>query len=311
MKPLIFIDGETGTTGLQIHARLTGRTDIELLQLPHSERKDPVKRSEALNSCDIAILCLPDDAAKEAVSFIENPSVRVLDPSSAHRTTPGWVYGLPELTAGQAERIATAKRVSNPGCYPTGAICLLRPLTQASVLPKDYPVNVHAISGYSGSGRSLIDAYELPDHPQHTTAPYRGYGLNLKHKHIPEMKAEALLTHPPIFTPGYAKYRQGIVLYVPLHLRLLPAGASTEQIHACLSKHYEGCEFINVVPLDQSATVAQLDPEYLNDTNKLDIYVFGNEQDDQVILAAVYDNLGKGASGAAVQNLNLMLKGQA
>ncbi|EJM35665.1 MULTISPECIES: N-acetyl-gamma-glutamyl-phosphate reductase [unclassified Pseudomonas] len=311
MKPLIFIDGEAGTTGLQIHSRLNGRTDIELLQLPYADRKDPVKRAEALNTCDVAILCLPDDAAVEAVSFIENPKVRVLDPSSAHRTTPGWVYGLPELTAGQADIITTAKRVSNPGCYPTGAIALLRPLTEAGVVPKDYPVNVHAISGYSGSGKSLIDAYEIPDHPQHTDAPYRGYGLSLNHKHVPEMMSEALLDHRPIFTPGYGKYRQGIVLYVPLHLRLLPAGASVQQIHACLSNHYAKSEFIKVVPLDQVKTVTQLDPEYLNDTNRLDIYVFSDEKSGQVLLAAVYDNLGKGASGAAVQNLNLMLNGQA
>jgi N-acetyl-gamma-glutamyl-phosphate reductase len=221
------------------------------------------------------------------------------------------VYGLPELTAGQADIITTAKRVSNPGCYPTGAIALLRPLTEAGVVPKDYPVNVHAISGYSGSGKSLIDAYEIPDHPQHTDAPYRGYGLNLNHKHVPEMMSEALLDHRPIFTPGYGKYRQGIVLYVPLHLRLLPAGASVQQIHACLSNHYAKSEFIKVVPLDQVKTVTQLDPEYLNETNRLDIYVFSDEKSGQVLLAAVYDNLGKGASGAAVQNLNLMLNGQA
>lgn len=309
MKPLIFIDGEAGTTGLQIHSHLSNRSDIELLQLPHSKRKDPLKRAEALNSCDIAILCLPDDAARQAVTFVENSQVRVLDASSAHRTTPGWVYGFPELNRSQAQFIAAAKRVSNPGCYPTGAIALLRPLTESKLLPVEYPVNVHAISGYSGSGKSLIDAYENTNHPEHTDAPFRGYGLNLEHKHVPEMQTQSLLQYPPIFTPGYGKYRQGIVLYIPLHLRLLTPGISAESIHTSLTEHYASTEFINVLPLEKARTISQLDPEYLNGTNQLDIYVFSNEKTGQVLLASIYDNLGKGASGAAVQNLNIMLNG--
>lgn len=309
MKPLIFIDGEAGTTGLQINSQLSSRNDIELLQLPQIDRKDPLKRAEALNSCDIAILCLPDDAARQAVTFIKNPRVRVLDASSAHRTAPGWVYGFPELTIGQSQRIAAAMRVSNPGCYPTGAIALLRPLIEAKIVPSDYPVNVHAISGYSGAGRSLIDAYENPQHPQHTNAPFRGYGLNLEHKHVPEMQTEALLKYRPIFTPNYARYRQGIVLYIPLHLRLLGQGISADSIHSKLSEHYASTEYINVLSLEQVQAVSQLDPEYLNGTNKLDIYIFSKEKLGHVLLAAVYDNLGKGASGAAVQNLNIMLNG--
>ncbi len=294
---------------MQIYSQLSDRTDIELLQLPQAERKDPLKRAQALNACDIAILCLPDDAARDAVRFAENPHVRVLDASSAHRTTPGWVYGFPELTAGQTERIAAAKRVSNPGCYPTGAIALLRPLTESRIVPPDYPVNVHATSGYSGSGRSLIDAYEDPEHPHPTAAPFRGYSLVLEHKHVPEMMSESLLQYRPIFTPNYAKYRQGILLYVPLHLRLLEPGMTAERIHASLVAHYSHSEYINVLPLAQARAVSQLDPEYLNGTNKLDLYVFSNEKAGHVLLCAVYDNLGKGASGAAVQNLNIMLKG--
>jgi N-acetyl-gamma-glutamyl-phosphate reductase len=309
MKPLIFIDGEAGTTGLQIHSQLNNRSDIELLQLPDAERKNSVKRKEALNACDIAILCLPDDAAQQAVTFIENSAVRVLDASSAHRTTPDWVYGFPELTSGQDQLIAAAKRVSNPGCYPTGAITLLRPLTEAKLVPADYPINVHAISGYSGSGRSLIDAYEDPTHPQATSAPFRGYGLSLEHKHVPEMQTQAGLEYRPIFTPSYGKYRQGIVLYVPLHLRLLAPDVSVDKLHARLVEHYAGAEYINVLPLEQVRSVTQLDPEYLNGSNQLDIYVFSNERTNQVLLAAVYDNLGKGASGAAVHNLNIMLNG--
>ncbi|WP_426818097.1 N-acetyl-gamma-glutamyl-phosphate reductase [Winslowiella sp. 2C04] len=308
MKSRIFIDGEAGTTGLQIHSQLNDRDDIELIELARSDRKDPQKRSQALNECDIAILCLPDDAAREAVSFVENPRVRILDASSAHRSTTGWVYGLPELTPGQVQLIAEANRVTNPGCYPTGAITLLRPLTEAGIVPRDYPVNVHAISGYSGSGRSLIDAYEDPQHPQATNAPFRGYGLSLKHKHVPEMQKQALLSFPPLFTPSYGKYRQGIVLYVPLHLRLLKPGVSAKQIHDCLSVYYSDSEYINVVPVEQAATITQLDPEYLNGTNNLDIYVFANEDSGQILLATVFDNLGKGASRAAIQNLNIMLE---
>ncbi|KEY56989.1 N-acetyl-gamma-glutamyl-phosphate reductase [Serratia sp. DD3] len=307
MKPRIFIDGEAGTTGLQIHSQLSNRDDIELLELPRAERKDPQKRSQALNECDIAILCLPDDAARESVSLVKNPRVRILDASSAHRSTPGWVYGLPELTSGQAALIAEANRVTNPGCYPTGAIALLRPLTERGMVPRDYPVNVHAISGYSGSGRSLIEAYEDPNHPEPISAAFRGYGLSLKHKHVPEMQQQALLTYPPLFTPSYGKYRQGIVLYVPLHVRLLQAGISAKQIHDCLSEFYSDAKHINVIPVEQAAKVTQLDPEYLNGTNSLDIYVFANEEAGQILLAAVFDNLGKGASRAAIQNLNIML----
>ena len=307
MKARIFIDGEAGTTGLQIHSQLRLREDIELLELTHADRKDPLKRSQALNECDVAILCLPDEAAREAVSFVRNPGVRILDASSAHRSSAGWVYGMPELTSGQAVLIAQANRVTNPGCYPTGAIAVLRPLTESGIVPRDYPVNVHAISGYSGSGRSLIEAYEDPAHPEPSTAAFRGYGLSLKHKHVPEMQKQSLLAYPPLFTPSYGKYRQGIVLYVPLHCRLLKLGTTAKNIHDALSDFYAASEYINVVSNEQAMQVTQLDPEYLNATNNLDIYVFSNEASGQILLAAVFDNLGKGASGAAIQNLNIML----
>lgn len=310
MKTLVFIDGEAGTTGLQIHSQLADRNDIELLQLEHTERKNPLKRSQALNSCDIAILCLPDNAAIEAVSFIKNSDVRVLDASSSHRTSSGWIYGLPELVNDQAEKISKAKRISNPGCYPTGAIALLRPLTSAGILPNNYPINIHATSGYSGSGKSLIDAYEDPSHPQSTSTPYCSYGLDLHHKHVPEIKAQALLNYSPIFTPHYGKYRQGIILHVPIHLRLLSSNVTAERIYNCLSKHYENSEYIKVQSLDNIQNIKSLEPERLNGTNQLNIYVFSNKDERQVLLTAVYDNLGKGASGAAVQNLNLMLSGQ-
>ncbi|MHA7113293.1 N-acetyl-gamma-glutamyl-phosphate reductase [Pseudomonas promysalinigenes] len=304
-NPVVFIDGDQGTTGLQIHARLQGRNDLHLLTLPDAERKDPQCRARAINSADIAVLCLPDNAARDAVATIENPAVRVIDASSAHRTTPGWVYGLPELEPEQAERIAQAKRVSNPGCYPTGAIALLRPLVDAGLLPSDYPLSIHAISGYSGGGRAAVQRHETLGGEQAPTLQL--YGLELAHKHVPEIQQHAGLTTRPIFLPGYAAYRQGIVLSIPLQLRLLPGRADAEQLQACLEQHYQGARHVQVMPLHQHGPAAALDPQALNDTNDLRLAVYANPEHGQVLLTAVFDNLGKGASGAAVQNLELML----
>lgn len=303
--PLVFIDGDQGTTGLQIHARLHGREDVRLLTLPTDERKNPQRRTEAINSADIALLCLPDDAARQAVQAIHNPAVRVIDASSAHRTTPGWVYGLAELDSGQAQRIAQAKRVSNPGCYPTGAIALLRPLIHAGLLPADYPLSIHAVSGYSGGGRAAVERHEGSSAQQ---APQlQMYGLELAHKHVPEIQLHSGLAARPMFLPGYAAYRQGIVLSIPLQLRLLPVQASAEQLQACLEQHYVGARHVQVMPLHQHGPAALLDPQALNDSNDLRLALFANPEHGQVVLTAVFDNLGKGASGAAVQNLDLML----
>lgn len=302
-KPLVFIDGDQGTTGLQIHARLVGRQDIELLTLPEALRKDPAQRAEAINSADIALLCLPDDAAREAVASIHNPAVRVIDASSAYRVHPEWVYGLPELNADQAERIAHARRVSNPGCYPTGAITLTRPLIQAGLLPADFPLTIHAISGYSGAGRATVERHEAGEE-----SGLRVYGLGLEHKHVPEIQQQAGLATRPFFVPGYGNYRQGIVLTIPLLLRLLPAGATTEQLRHCLEQAYQGAAHVQVAA--PSSSLSQLDPEALNGTDDVRLHVFGNDDQGQVLLAAVFDNLGKGAAGAAVQNLDLMLMGQ-
>ncbi|WP_225774640.1 N-acetyl-gamma-glutamyl-phosphate reductase [Pseudomonas sp. Marseille-Q5115] len=302
-KPVVFIDGDQGTTGLQIHARLGGRQDIELLTLPEALRKDPAQRAEAINSADIAVLCLPDDAAREAVASIHNPAVRVIDASSAHRVHPDWVYGLPELSADQAERIAHASRVSNPGCYPTGAIALLRPLLQAGLVPADYPMAIHAISGYSGAGRATVERHEAGEE-----SGVRVYGLSLEHKHVPEIQQWAGLGTRPFFVPGYGNYRQGIVLTIPLMFRLLPAGVTTERLQQCLEQAYQGAAHVQVAA--PSSQVSQLDPEALNGTDGVRLHVFGNDAQGQVLLAAVFDNLGKGAAGAAVQNLDLMLMGQ-
>ena len=303
--PLVFIDGDQGTTGLQIHERLRNRSDIQLVTLPAAERKDPLRRAEAINAADIAILCLPDAAAKEAVATIENPAVRVIDASSAHRTAAGWVYGFPEMDAAQPQLIAAAKRVTNPGCYPTGAIGLLRPLIQAGLLPRDYPISVHAVSGYSGGGRPAVEQYEGPSAAQ--ALPFQIYGTALAHKHPSEMQRYTGLDHRPIFVPAYGAFRQGIVLTVPLELRLLTAGVTGEQLHAALSSHYADSQYVRVVSLEETKTLTHLNPQALNDTNDMQLGVFIHQEHGHVLLSAVFDNLGKGASGAAVQNLDLML----
>lgn len=303
--PLVFIDGDQGTTGLLIHERLRGRTDINVVTLAADERKDPARRAEAINGSDIAILCLPDAAARDAVATIVNPAVRVIDASSAHRTQPGWTYGFPELTSGQAERIANAHRVTNPGCYPTGALGLLRPLVQAGLIPDDYPISIHAVSGYSGGGRAGVEKYEGP---QAAGGPaYQVYGLELAHKHVPEIQQHAGLAQVPIFIPAYGAFRQGIVLTVPIALRLLAPGVDGATLHDGLARHYAGAAHVQVLPMHASGAAENLDPQVLNGTNDMHLRVFHNPENGQVLLAAVFDNLGKGASGAAVQNLNLML----
>ena len=307
-SPVVFIDGDQGTTGLQIHERLRDRTGLKLVTLPAAERKDPKRRAEAINACDIAILCLPDAAAREAVDTIVNPAVRVIDASSAHRTQPDWTYGFPEMAPGQAERIAKARRVSNPGCYPTGAIGLLRPLLQAGLIPGSYPLSIHAVSGYSGRGRAGVEEHERQGA---VSAPsYLVYGLELAHKHAPEIQQHAGLAQRPIFVPAYGAFRQGIVLTVPLDLRLLAPGVDGAALHACLARHYAEADHVHVLPLQESCALKHLDPQMLNGTNDMRLSVFPNMEHGHVLLSAVLDNLGKGASGAAVQNLNLMLTQQ-
>ncbi len=305
--PVVFIDGDQGTTGLHIHERLRHRSDLQLLTLPTTERKDAQRRAAAINACDIAILCLPDAAARDAVAAIENPAVRVIDASSAHRTNAAWVYGFPELDAGQPQRIARARLVSNPGCYPTGAVGLLHPLIEGGLLPSTYPVSIHAVSGYSGGGRPAVELYEGADA---ATAPaFQIYGTALAHKHPPEIERYSGLTQRPLFVPAYGAFRQGIVLTIPLQLHLLSPGVDGQQLHAALDRHYADSKHVSVIPLAQTGTVTQLDPQELNGSNDMRLGVFINEEFGHVLLTAVFDNLGKGASGAAVQNLDLMLAG--
>ena len=307
MTAKVFIDGAQGTTGLQIHDRLEGRADIEVVSLTEAERKDLAARAEMLNGCDLAILCLPDDAALEAVAMVENPDVKVIDASTAHRVDGEWTYGFPELNAGQGEAIAAAKRVANPGCYAIASVAMLVPLIQAGLLPKDHPVTINAISGYSGGGRRLIESYEDKDSPDHTEAPFRVYGLGLEHKHVPEIEAHSGIGVRPLFVPSVGRFSQGMIVQLPLQLWALKGKPSAKDVHGALEAHYQGRRFVTVMPLDDPAGMDGLEPEALNGTNELRLHVFANEDREQAVVAGLLDNLGKGASGQAVQNLNLML----
>ncbi|WP_295808416.1 N-acetyl-gamma-glutamyl-phosphate reductase [uncultured Nitratireductor sp.] len=308
MTAKIFIDGEHGTTGLQIRTRLAARRDIDVISIPPEKRKDRAARAEFLNAADIAILCLPDDAARESVSLIENDTTRVIDASTAHRVAEGWTYGFAEMDTAQGEAIRNAGRVANPGCWPQGSIAFLRPLIGAGLLPADLPITVNGVSGYSGGGRTMIEDYETKgkDAPQ-----FMPYGLTLNHKHLPELQTYAKLSGAPIMQPAVGNFAQGMLTALPLqlgHLDRVPTGA---EIHAALSDHYSGIEdgVVQVAPLSAIERTGDLDPEIHNGTNTMTLHVFVNDARAQALLVAVYDNLGKGASGAAVQNMDLMLQG--
>ncbi|MBT4162946.1 MAG: N-acetyl-gamma-glutamyl-phosphate reductase [Gammaproteobacteria bacterium] len=305
----VFIDGQVGTTGLQIHERLNARTDIELLKIDPAERKDPHAKKAIIDAADVVLLCLPDDAAVETVAMDTSEKVRFIDASTAHRTNTNWVYGFPEMATDQRAKIASARLVSNPGCYPTGFLAAIKPLIDVGLLRSDALITISAISGYSGGGRQLIERYEAhtamnPDSNWHA----RPYALKLKHKHIPEMRHFAALEQAPIFLPIVGNFHQGMLVSVPVFQAQMTQNQSPQDIHALLTRHYESEPCINVLPLNTEAELDDgfLDPQLANGTNRIDLFVYGHEE--QIVLIARLDNLGKGAAGAAIQNLNLMLQ---
>jgi N-acetyl-gamma-glutamyl-phosphate reductase len=300
----VFVDGQEGTTGLRIHEVLAGRRDVELLKIYADKRKDAAERARLLNAADVAFLCLPDAAAREAVALVTNPRTCLIDASTAHRTVPGWVFGMPELCAGQREALRAAKRIANPGCHASAFILLLRPLVDAGLVPAATALSATSITGYSGGGKKMIERYQAQPLEQALTSP-RPYGLNLQHKHLPEMLAHTGLTAAPVFMPMVANFYKGLAVTVPVHMAAL--GTTPEALHAALTARYADERFVRVMPLRDAATLEAgfLDVQACNDTNRVDLFVFANAT--QALLVARLDNLGKGASGAAVQAMNVHL----
>lgn len=301
-KPRVYIDGQSGTTGLQIFERIGVRDDLELLRIDEDKRHDMDERRKFINAADVVFLCLPDDGAREAVALATNPNVCIIDASTAHRTAEGWTYGFPELNTRQREAIAASKRIANPGCHATGFISITAPLVQAGIMSADYPLTCYSLTGYSGGGKRMIADYEAQDRPARLDAPGI-YGLSLRHKHLPEMQKICGLACPPVFMPVVDDYYKGMATSIMLHNRLLDGTTSAEKIHRCLSDHYAGQRFVSVVPFGTNDPV--LYANELAGTNELRIVVCGD--DELTTVTALFDNLGKGASGAAVQNMNIVL----
>lgn len=318
MKKKIFVDGLSGTTGLEIRERLSKYTNIELIKINYEKRRDIEERKRCLNEADLVFLCLPDDAAREAVSLVSNPDTKIIDASTAHRTTPGWVYGLPELSLSHKEAIINSRRVSNPGCHATAFILSIYPLIHHNVMQPDYPVSCQSITGYSGGGKSLIEKYEGNNKINPYTRAPRPYSLGLNHKHLKEMMAHTGLTASPVFLPVVSGYYKGLATMIPIHTRYLNKKLNGKDIHSLLEEHYKNQKFVKVMPYIEEAALKEcesnniifdggLDITACNDTNRAEIFVLGNDDRGISMIITRLDNLGKGASGAAIQNMNLML----
>jgi N-acetyl-gamma-glutamyl-phosphate reductase len=309
MKKKVFVDGLSGTTGLKINERLSLYSELDIIKIEYEKRRDPAERAKCLNEADIVFLCLPDDAAKEAVSLVTNPNTRIIDASTAYRTAPDWAYGLPELSKNHREAIRESKRVSNPGCHASAFILSAYPLIANKIMSPDYPVTCQSLTGYSGGGKSLIDKYEQNDGKNDYTKAPRPYGLTLNHKHLPEMMLRSGLTEPPVFVPILGNNYKGLAVMLSLHTKLLLKQMSAKNIHELLCKHYDGEKFVKVMPYADDSFLfdGALDITACNDTNQAEIFVFGNDSKGSAVIMTRLDNLGKGASGAAVQNMNLML----
>jgi len=307
MPVKVFIDGAAGTTGLEIRERLAGRREVSLVVLDEARRKDASAREAALNESEVVILCLPDDAARQAVALISNPDVRVIDPSTAHRVSEGWIYGFPELEAKRRDKLRQAMRVTNPGCYSTGFLAIVRPLVRAGIVPAEFGITCNAVSGYSGGGRSMISEFEDENASNYSKEAFRTYGLNLEHKHVEEMRVHGGLLHRPVFAPSVGRFYRGMLVEVPLQLWALPGNPPLAQVHAALADSFRREPLVEVASLAEAAEKKTLDAEMLKNTDRLKLHVFGSDARRQARVVAALDNLGKGAAGACVQNLNAMM----
>lgn len=309
MRKKVFVDGGSGTTGLKIHERLSLYNELDLLSIDYDKRRDPKERSRCMNEADLVFLCLPDDAARQAVTLIDNPDTKVIDASSAHRTKEGWTYGLPELSENHREAIANSNRVSNPGCHASAFILSLYPLIDKGIMPKDFPVTCQSLTGYSGGGKKMIENYlmEVDDNP-YTNGP-RPYGLSLDHKHLPEMKVHSGLSTDPVFVPVICNVEQGLAVTIPVHTKFLSKKIKASEIHEVIKEHYKGENFVKVMPYQEEDSLLDggVQITACNNTNRAEIFVYGNDDKESALIITRLDNLGKGASGAAIQNMNIML----